>query len=159
VIPARAGLAAVTLVCASGCGPRHPCDTSFGQRMGRFSLPYAGTWAVGRGDTLTLPEGMGDRFKLAGFRLDTARVAVNGACRFAGELVFTAPRAETLAVTWVGEPQQVYIFGWPAHLGPFAGIGASWWGRDSLRGAVLFDERMGVQMAPGVTAEFVAGRR
>jgi hypothetical protein len=114
---------------------------------------------VARGDTLTLPEGMGDRFKLRGFRLDTVATVVGGACRFQGDLVFAAPRAETLAVTWFGEPEQVYIFGWPADLGPFAGIGASWWGRDSLRGAVLFDERLGVRMAPGVTAQFVAGRR
>ncbi len=46
-----------------------------------------------------------------------------------------------------------------ADIGPFAGLNASWWGRDSLHGAILFDERMGVQMRPGVTAQFWAGRR
>jgi hypothetical protein len=102
---------------------------------------------------------MGDRFRLAGFRLDTTRVVVAGACRYRGVLVFAAPRPDTLQVTWFGEPEQLYVFGWPADLGPFAGIGASWWGRDSLKGTILFDERLGVRMPPGVTAQFVAGRR
>jgi len=72
--------------------------------------------------------------------------------------VFAVPRAETLAVTWFGVPEHVTVFGWPVDLGPFAGVNASWWGRDSLHGAILFDERMGVQVGPGVTAQFWAGR-
>ncbi|HXF95831.1 MAG TPA: hypothetical protein VNI61_06975 [Gemmatimonadales bacterium] len=143
----------------AACGPSHPCETSYARRIRRYSLPYAGEWVVARGDTLTLPEGMGDRFKLTALRLDTTTVVVDRACRFLGTLIFSAPRAETLAVTWFGEPQRLFVFGWPADLGPFAGIGAGWWGRDSLRGAILFDERLGVRMEPGVTAEFVAGRR
>lgn len=143
----------------AACGPADPCETSYGRRVRRSSLPYAGDWVVAHGDTLTLPDGMGDRFRLASVRLDTTLVVVERACRFTGALVFAVPRAETLAVTWVGHPEQAFIFGWPADLGPFAGIGASLLGRDSLRGAVLFDERMGVQMQPGVTAQFVAGRR
>ena len=68
------------------------------------------------------------------------------------------PRAETLAVTWFGQPEQAIVNGWPADLGPFAGLSLAWWGRDSLRGSVLFDARLGVQVRPGVTAQFVAGR-
>jgi hypothetical protein len=89
--------------------------------------------------------------------LDTTRVAVGGTCRFKGALVFAVPRAETLAVTWYGSPEQALIYGWPADLGPFAGIGASKVG-DSLAGAILFDAQLGVQVPPGVTARFVAGR-
>lgn len=151
-----AGLAVLAL---AACRAPDPCDTSFARRIRRSSLPYAGEWVVARGDTLTLPQGMGDRFKLRGFRLDTVTTAVGRACRFHGVLVFAAPRAETLAVTWFGEPERAYIFGWPADLGPFAGVGASWWGRDSLLGAVLFDEQIGVRVPPGVTAQFYAGRR
>jgi hypothetical protein len=115
---------------------------------------------VVRGDTLTLPEGMGDRFRLAAIRLDTTAVVVDGAtCRFTGALVFAVPRIDMFPVTWVGHPERLVIFGWPAELGPFAGIGAGWRTRDSLQGAILFDERMGVRMAPGVTAQFLAARR
>jgi hypothetical protein len=149
------GLLAAVL---AGCGPSDPCRTSYSRRLIRSSVPYAGRWVVARGDTLTLPDGMGDRFRLTELWLDSTTTVVGPACRFGGALVFAAPRAETLAVTWFGEPEQLVIFGWPAELGPFAGIGASWWGRDSLRGAILFDERLGVRMAPGVTAQFVAGR-
>ncbi|MGH7645335.1 MAG: hypothetical protein ACREMR_07085, partial [Gemmatimonadales bacterium] len=66
--------------------------------------------------------------------------------------------ADTLAVAWFGQPEQMIVMGWPADLGPFAGIGASFYRGDSLRGAILFDERLGVQMRPGVTAGFTAGR-
>ncbi|MGH7700431.1 MAG: hypothetical protein ACREMJ_07965 [Gemmatimonadales bacterium] len=152
----RRFLAALALLAA--CGPADPCDTAYFRRVARTSQPYAGDWVVARGDTLTLPDGMGDRFKLAGFRLDTAKVAVGQACRFRGTMTFAVP-AETLAVTWFGEPEHLYVFGWPAELGPFAGIGAAWRGGDSLHGAILFDEQLGVRMAPGVTAEFVAARR
>ena len=71
--------------------------------------------------------------------------------------MFQVPRAETLAVTWLGAPEQALIYGWPAELGPFAGIGAVRVG-DSLAGAILFDERLGVRVRPGVTARFIAGR-
>ena len=43
------------------------------------------------------------------------------------------------------------------YVGPFAGIGVSKAG-DSLAGAILFDAQLGVQVRPGVTARFVAGR-
>src|SRR6266550_1104818 len=108
------------------------------------------------GVSLTLPE-LGDRFKLTDVILDSARVAVSGTCRFKGALVFAVPRAETLAVTWYGSPEQALIYGWPVDLGPFAGVGASRVG-DSLVGAILFDSQLGVQVRPGVTARFVAGR-
>lgn len=142
------------------CGPSHPCASQTFRRLERSSLPYAAHWVVARGDTLTLPNEMGDRFRLTDIVLDTARTVVGRSCRFRGTIVFRVPRAETLAVTWLGQPEQVIIFGWPADLGPFAGIGASWWrgGRDSLKGAVLFDEQLGVRLEPGVTAQFVAGR-
>jgi len=73
-------------------------------------------------------------------------------------MTFSVPRAETLAVTWFGQPEQAIVNGWPADLGPFAGLSLVWWGPDSLRGSVLFDSRLGVQVRPGVTAQFVAGR-
>jgi hypothetical protein len=122
----------------------------------RYSERYVGHWRVAHGDTLTLPE-MGDRFALTDVVLDTARIAVGRVCHYRGRLVFQVPRAETLAVTWFGQPEQALIFGWPADLGPFAGIGAVRVG-DSLAGSVLFDERLGVRVRPGVTARFVAGR-
>ena len=108
------------------------------------------------GDTVTLPE-MGDRFKLAEIDLDTARIAVTTACRFGGTIRFAAPRRDTLAVTWVGTVEQALIYGWPADLGPFGGLGVTVHG-DTLRGALLFDSRLGVQVRPGVTAQFVARR-
>jgi hypothetical protein len=122
----------------------------------RFAQPYLGDWVVARGDTLTLPQ-LGDRFKLTRVALDTARLAMGRTCRFKGLLIFAAPRAETLAVTWSGLPEQALIYGWPADLGPFAGIGATRVG-DSLVGEILFDSRLGVEVRPGVTARFVAGR-
>jgi hypothetical protein len=122
----------------------------------RMSRPYVGHWRVARGDTLTLPQ-MGDRFKLTQLILDTARVETGATCRFAGTIGFAAPRAETIAVTWTGDLQQAFIYGWPADLGPFGGIGISLSG-DSLRGALLFDSRLGMQVKPGLTAQFVASR-
>jgi len=124
--------------------------------VSRYAQHYAGHWVVARGDTLTLVQ-TGDRFKLRAVVLDTDRVAVGRACRLRGVVVFQAPRAETLAVTWVGSPEQALIYGWPADLGPFGGIGAAVSG-DSLRGAILFEQRVGVQVTPGTTARFVAGR-
>jgi hypothetical protein len=147
---------------AAACTPGSPCRTADFRKAREYSLPYAGHWVVARGDTLTLPE-MGDRFRLGDVVLDTDTVVVRtgrtAQCHLGGRLVFTVPRPETLAVSWFGAPEHVTIFGWPAELGPFAGISASWWGRDSLHGAILFDERLGVQMRPGITAQFWAGRR
>jgi hypothetical protein len=122
----------------------------------RYGARYVGRWVVAHGDTLTLPQ-MGDRFRLTDVVLDSTRIAVGRVCHFRGTLVFQVPRAETLAVTWLGQPEQALIFGWPAELGPFAGIGAVRVG-DSLAGAILFDERLGVRVRPGVTAQFWAGR-
>lgn len=142
----------------TACGPASPCHSSDVRRqLARYSHPYAGHWVVAHGDTLTLPE-MGDRFRLTDIVLDTDTVSIAKSCLYRGRLVFSIPRAETLAVSWFGVPEHVTVFGWPAELGPFAGLNASWWGRDSLRGAVLFDERFGVQVRPGVTAQFWAGR-
>ena len=145
---------ALTLVAA--CGPTNPCTASRMRLVRRAATPYAGRWRVTRGDTLTLPQ-MGDRFRLAEIRLDTARVVVRATCRFRGAIAFAAPRAETLAVTWSVAPDQALIYGRPAELGPFGGIGAVVTG-DSLRGALLFDSRLGIEVKPGVTAQFVAGR-
>src|SRR5256886_5906805 len=83
----------------------------------RYATRYAGHWVVARGDTLTLPQ-MGDRFKLSAVTLDTARVAVGRTCRYRGALVFQAPRAETLAVNWLGQPDQALIYRRPAEAGP-----------------------------------------
>src|SRR5256886_7933889 len=93
-------------VCSSDlCGPSDLCRSSEMHLRSRYATRYAGHWVVARGDTLTLPQ-MGDRFKLSAVTLDTARVAVGRSCRFRGALVFQAPRAETLAVTWLGQPEQ-----------------------------------------------------
>ena len=143
-------------ILASACEPSDPCRSSRMHLRTRYAARYVGRWVVARGDTLTLPQ-MGDRFKLTNVVLDTARVAVGRDCHFSGTLVFQVPRAETLAVTWLGAPEQALIYGWPAELGPFAGIGAVRVG-DSLAGAILFDERLGVRVRPGVTARFIAGR-
>ena len=121
----------------------------------RYAQRYAGHWVVARGDTLTLPE-MGDRFKLTDVVLDTTRLVVGRTCHFRGTLVFRVP-PDTLPVSWIGYPEQALVYGWPAALGPFAGIGATRVG-DSLVGAILFDSRLGVQARPGATARFVAGR-
>jgi len=156
---ALAGTLLVALL-AAACGPADPCAAHQVRRLERFSRPYAGDWVVTRGDTLTLPDSpqMSDRFRLAALALDTATVVVGRDCLLRGRIVFHAPRAETLAVTWFGQPEKAIVNGWPAELGPFAGLSLAWWGRDSLRGSVLFDARLGVQVRPGVTAQFVAGR-
>jgi hypothetical protein len=101
---------------------------------------------------------MSDHFRLVNVVLDTATIVRGNNCLFRGRIVFSNPRAETLAVTWFGQPEQAIVNGWPVDLGPFAGLSLSWYGSDSLRGAVLFDSRMGVQVRPGVTAQFTAGR-
>jgi len=150
-------LAALALALAA-CAPGSPCRTREFRHILGWSRPYAGTWVVGRGDTLTLPQ-MGDRFRLAAFTLDTDTINLEKECRLRGRLVFTAPRAETLTVNWYAVPERATIYGWPVDLGPFAGLWVSWWGRDSLRGTLLFDQTLGVQVRPGVTAQLIAGRR
>jgi len=146
---------------ALACAPSSPCRSARGVReLSRFSSPYAGHWVVAHGDTLTLPDPtLADHFKLTDIVLDSDTVSVGRQCLYRGRIVFAVPRAETLAVTWFGVPEHVTVFGWPVDLGPFAGLNASWWGRDSLRGAILFDERLGVNVRPGATAQFTAGRR
>src|SRR6266566_4258156 len=106
-------LRSILLVALAACGPTNPCTSSEMHLRARFSEAYVGHWVVARGDTVTLPE-MGDRFKLTDLILDTARVAVGRTCHYKGALVFAVPRAETLAVTWYGSPEQALIYGWPA---------------------------------------------
>ena len=154
----RAG--STLLLSALGCGPSSPCRSGTARHdLTQLSNPYAGHWVVTHGDTLTLPDTLlGDRFKLTDIVLDTDTVSIPKQCLYRGHLVFAVPRAETLAVTWFGVPEHATVFGWPANLGPFAGLNASWWGQDSLRGAILFDERFTTQARPGATAQFTAGR-
>lgn len=157
----RIGVTAVAaLLAGAACGPRDPCSGHQFDRLRRYSMPYAGHWHVARGDTLTFPDApaMSDRFRLTDIRLDSATVVQGRECIFRGQIVFSAPRAETLAVSWFGQPEQAIVSGWPAELGPFAGLSLAWAGRDSLSGAVLMDSRLGVQARPGMTAQFVAGR-
>lgn len=146
------GAAGLGAACAAGS----PCRSGEFHRFAGYSRPYFGAWSVAHGDTLTLPE-MGDRFHLDRFVLDSDTVRVDRECRFRGRLVFSVPR-DTLPVTWFAQPEHALIFGWPATLGPFGGLSVTWWGRDSLRGALLFDQALGVQVRPGTTAQFTAGR-
>jgi hypothetical protein len=115
---------------------------------------------VARGDSLTLPTEprLADRFRIATITLDTQRVVLGNTCVLAGALVLEQPRPETLAVGWFGQVERAIVQGWPADVGPFAGLALEWYGRDSLRGSLLFDQRLGVQLPAGVTARFVAGR-
>jgi hypothetical protein len=155
-----AGIATAVLAVAA-CGPPNPCSGHQFDRLQRYSLPYAGHWVVVRGDSLTFPDApaMSDRFRLSDIALDTATVVVDGECIFRGQIVFRAPRAETLAVSWFGQPEQAIVSGWPADVGPFAGLSLAWAGSDSLSGAILMDSKLGVQARPGMTAQFLAGRR
>jgi hypothetical protein len=155
-----AGFALALAGLAAACGPRNPCSGTEFRRLARTSSVYAGHWIVAHGDTLTFPDSpqMSDHFRLTAVVLDTVTSVVGRDCRFRGQIVFQAPRAETLAVRWLGQQEQALVSGWPADLGPFAGLSLSWWGRDSLRGSVLFDSRLGIEVRPGVTAQFVAGR-
>lgn len=154
----RAALAGVALWIAA-CAPPNPCSGHQFDRLRRFSVPYAGHWVVARGDTLTFPAApaMGDRFRLGDITLDTTTIVVDRACVFRGRIVFREP-AETLAVSWFGQPEQALVSGWPVELGPFAGLSLTWTGQDSLSGSILLDSKMGVQARPGMTARFVAGR-
>jgi len=155
---ARAALLAAAIASA-GCGGT-PCTSYQARRTVRYSAPYVGTWVVAHGDSLTLPEEprLADRFRIANLTLDTTRVIVGRGCMLTGRLVFSVPKAETLAVRWFGQPEQAIVQGWPAELGPFAGLAVARYGPDSVRGSVLFDQRLGVQVPAGVTAQFVAGR-
>jgi len=155
----RAVMCGVVLVVAA-CGPPNPCSGHQFDRLRRYSMPYAGHWVVARGDTLTFPAApaMSDRFRLQDITLDSATVVAGRDCLFRGRIVFRMPRAETLAVSWFGQPEQAIVSGWPADLGPFAGLSLAWAGRDSVSGTILLDSKLGVQAKPGMTARFVAGR-
>jgi len=155
----RAVMCGVVLVVAA-CGPPNPCSGHQFDRLRRYSVPYAGHWVVARGDTLTFPAApaMSDRFRLQDITLDSATVVVARDCVFRGRVAFRMPRAETLAVSWFGQPEQAIVSGWPADLGPFAGLSLAWAGRDSVSGTILLDSKLGVQAKPGMTARFVAGR-
>jgi len=147
-------------ILASACEPSDPCRSSRMHLRTRYAARYVGHWVVARGDTLTFPTapGMSDRFRLGDITLDTATVVVGRECVFRGRIVFRAPRADTLTVTWFGQPEQAIVSGWPADVGPFAGLSLAWAGRDSLSGSILLDSKLGVQARPGMTARFVAGR-
>ena len=149
------------LLAGVACAPTSPCRSGDARRqLDRFSHPYAGHWVVTHGDSLTIPDPtFGDRFRLTDIVLDSDTVSIGKQCMYRGSITFSVPKAETLAVSWFGVPEHVTVFGWPAELGPFAGLNATWWGRDSLRGAILYDERFGVKARPGATAQFWAGRR
>jgi hypothetical protein len=154
-------LAASSLPLVLSCAPGSPCHSADTRRqLDRFSHPYAGHWVITHGDSLTIPDPtLGDRFRITDLVLGTDTASIGTQCLYRGTMVFAVPKAETLTVSWFGVPEHVTVFGWPAELGPFAGVNAQWWGRDSLRGAILYDERMGVQARPGATAQFWAGRR
>lgn len=142
-----------------GCSS-DPCHTEVARRMRRFGEPYAGRWVVAYGDTLTIPDAptLADHFRLAAVELDTTRVVVGNTCLQTGRIIFASPRVDTLAVRWSGNLDQALVRGWPSDLGPFGGLALAWRGRDSLRGSLLFDERLGAQVPTGTTAQFVAGR-
>jgi hypothetical protein len=154
------GVMAGVALAIAACGSPNPCKGHQFSRLKRYSLPYAGHWVVAHGDTITFPDApqVSDRFKLGTIELDTTPVVVGRECVFRGRIVFRVPRADTIAATWFGQPEQAIVSGWPAELGPFAGLSLAWFGPDSLAGAILFDERMGVHARPGMTARFVAGR-
>ena len=148
-------IALLSAACAS-----NPCSGHQFDRLKRYSRPYAGNWVVTHGDTLTFPDApqVSDRFRIGEIDLDTATTIVGRECVFRGRMVFRAPRADTVVVSWFGQPEQAIVSGWPAALGPFAGVALAWSGPDSLRGSVLFDSKLGVQARPGMTAQFMAGK-
>src|SRR5258708_27522423 len=142
------------------CSPRSPCSGHQFQRLRRYSLPYAGHWVVARGDTVTFPDApqMGDRFKLSDIVLDTTTVVVGRECVFRGRIVFRAPRADTITASWFGQPEQAIVTGWPAHLGPLAGLALAWAspGHDSVSAAILFDAKICAHAPPRTTPPFPA---
>ncbi|HWC73654.1 MAG TPA: hypothetical protein VG454_06925 [Gemmatimonadales bacterium] len=153
-------LATVLAFSLAACGPHNPCSGYQFDRLKRYSLPYAGHWVVARGDTLTFPDApqMSDRFRLVDIVLDTTTVVQGRECVFRARLTFRAPRPDTIAASWFGQPEQAIVSGWPVDLGPFAGVSLAWSGKDSLSGAILIDAKLGVQARPGMTARFVVGR-
>lgn len=155
----RAAFAAA-VVFAAACGPRDPCSGYQFERLQRFSRPYAGRWVVTRADSLTFPDApqMSDRFRLSEIVLDTTTIVLGGECLFRGRVIFTAPRPDTVTASWFGQPEQAIVSGWPANLGPFAGLSLTPQGSDAVRGAILFDAKLGIQARPGMTAQFQAGR-
>src|SRR5207244_10157929 len=108
--------------------------------------------------TFPTAPGMSDRFRLGDITLDTATRVVGRECVFRGRVVFRAPRADTLAVTWFGQPEQAIVSGWPADLGPFAALSLAWAGRASLSGSVLLDSQLGVDARTGMLSRRVAAR-
>ena len=150
------GAVCIAATLAAACGPPDPCRSESFRRLARYSAPYTGRWIVASSDSMTLPE-LGDRFTLADLTLDTSTGMLQRQCVFRGSLRFTIP-AETLAVLWYGQPEQAIVVGWPAEQGAIAGVSLAWWGRDSLRGTLLFDERLAPRVRPGLTAQFTAGR-
>lgn len=148
--------ALLAALAAIGCGPGSPCRTTDFKNIRRYSERYVGQWIVAHGDSLTLTQ-IGDRFHLASFSLDTDTVMFNQECHLSGRMVFRVP-PETLAVSWFGVPEHATLFGWPDSLGPFAGVSLTYWGRDSLHGAILFDAATNMQVTQGTTAQFWAGR-
>jgi len=54
-------------------------------------------------------------------------VVVGRECLFAAGSCF-ARRAPILTVTWFGQPEQAIVSGWPADVGPFAGLSLAWRG-------------------------------
>ena len=126
----RAWRLAVLASCSfvADCTPTSTCRSGDLRReLARYSRPYAGHWIVTQSDTLTLPDpAFADHFKLTDIVLDTDTVSIGKECLYRGRLVFAVPRAETLAVSWFGVPERATVFGWPADLGPFAGLDASW---------------------------------
>jgi hypothetical protein len=160
----RAAVLAATSLALVACSRKGPCSGYQFDRLRRYSLPYAGRWVVTRGDTLTFPDApaVSDHFRLDTIALDTTTVIVGRDCVFRGHITFRTPRNRTVPASWFGQPEQAIVTGWPAELGPFAGVSLAWAGagpgRDSLSGAILFDAKLGVQAKPGMTARFVAGR-
>lgn len=144
-----AGLVAV------GCAGS-PCRTTDFRNIRRYSQRYVGEWTVTHGDTLTLTQA-GDRFHLVSFSLDTDTAMFDQECHLRGRMIFRVP-SETLTVSWFGVPEHATIYGWPDNLGPFAGVSLVFWGRDSLHGSVLFDQATNIEVQPGTTAQFWAGR-
>src|SRR5262245_11805820 len=119
------------------CSTSGPCSSSVVHQLAQLSRPYAGRWTVAHGDTLTIPDpSLGDHFKLTDIVLDTDTVSIGRQCLYRGSIVFSVPKAETLAVTWFGVPEHATVFGWPAGLGPLAGVNPSWWCRAWLQGTL-----------------------
>src|ERR1041384_6190246 len=103
----RAVMCGVLFVVAA-CGPPNPCSGHQFDRQRRYSLPYAGHWVVARGDTLTFPDapGMTARFRPPAPPPAPPGLTAAGGCLFGGIFFFRAPRADPVAATWLGQPEQ-----------------------------------------------------